>query len=184
MKHCELIELEGVGGAYVFRGNEWPDEIVVNRSLLEYPQGPHIQFGRRGTLQFFCVNGQATYRRFGEIIDGWVYKLVDGKLPAAPKKVVPIKPAPQDAEPAAARYCKANGKEVEAFQWLPHESPPRALPDWFMRMDFEQNKDGILLIRLPSGPVRAVPGNWLVRDGEKLSSHLPASFADEYVRAA
>ena len=81
MRHCEAIDFEqNDDGTMSFCGPAWPAEITVGRHLVEYPQGPHIQFGRKGMLQFFAANGTASYRRHEDVLDGWIYKLVDSKL--------------------------------------------------------------------------------------------------------
>lgn len=176
MNHCAAIAIEITPAGPVFRGSEWPAEIDVDRSLLEYPQGPHVQFGRRGSLQFVTVNGSAAYRRTADIAGGWRYVRTDAKLDSvAPNASVAAKALPTPPV-AAKQYKDKSGSVVEAFQWLPHAVPPVALPDWFMRADFEHNKDGVLTIRHRNGSAKADPSDWIVRAGDKILTVKAATF--------
>jgi hypothetical protein len=183
VKYVPAIDIELTPAGPVYKGSSWPDEIVVERGLVDYPQGPHAQFGRKGALAFICINGNATYRRFEDRHDGWLCKLVDSRLVgAAPLAAAATHPAEPRPAAAVERY-QLNGKTVEAFQWLPHAVPPVDLPAWFIKSDFKQNKDGQLVIRQPSGPVRARPSDWIVlRDG-RLEVVDPSMFS-QFTKAA
>jgi hypothetical protein len=189
MKHCDAIQLELAAEGPTFMGAQWPAEITVKRELVEYPQGPHVQFGRRGTLSFLAVNGQAVYRRFEDAIGGWVYKLVDSNLKGA---VAPAPVAAKQAEPmakAGATYRqKGTPFIVEAFQWLPHAVPPVTLPDWFVRADFEQKADGALTIRrIGAPPLQVQVADWIVKpvvpSGGVIGGFKPARFVDDFEAA-
>jgi hypothetical protein len=176
MNDCESITIEITPAGPVFRGAEWPLEIEVDRSLLEYPQGPHVQFGRRGSLQFFAVNGSAAYRRTADVAGGWRYVRTDSKLEGARPAAATAKPGAPHSPVAAKQFKDKSGAVVEAFQWLPHAVPPVALPDWFMRADFEHNKDGNLILRTRNGIAKAEPSDWVVRAGDKIVTVKSAAF--------
>lgn len=179
MKFCEELTFEQTLNGVIFTGTEWPAEIIVERGLVEYPQGPHVMLGRRGSLAFIACNGQAAYRRVEDVPGGWRYvrteSVLNGARPFAPEKP---KAAPVIATKRY-RQIKTNA-EVEAFQWLPHAVPPVQLPDWFIRADFEQNKDGILTIRSRSGGVRCEPSDWLLFVDGKIERMGAAAFATDY----
>lgn len=188
MKYCAAIALEpflgkdGMGQQpYVFAGEAWPAEIEVQRELVEYPQGPHVQFGRYGSLFFRCVNGEATYRRFEDRAGGWLYKLVDCKLTGGKRETTP---AGATAPKVVSVYRHHGGGEFEAFQWLPHAVPPAQLPDWFVRSDFEQNKEGVLTLRGAGRASKAQPSDWLVNHGPGIAVMSPAEFARDFTLAA
>jgi hypothetical protein len=182
MKHCESIDIETTPTGAIFRGKQWPEEIDVDRNLLDYLPGPHVSFGRYGILRFTVLNGYAVYRRFEDKPGGWNYRLVENQLRAEA-------PAASAAEPqlarAASRYRHVeSGKIVDAFQWLPHAMPPVELPDWFMRENFKHNDKGELTIAQSGGSVTALPGHWLLlHDGIHLGIRKPETFAHEYVAA-
>lgn len=185
MKYCPAIDIEISPEGPIYKGAAWPIEILVDRGLADWPQGPHAQFGRRGSLQFFCSNGTASYRRLEDRPDGWLYVLVDKMLVGgAPPESA--KPAPQPPVNEN-RYRLNNGdKIVEAFQWLPHVRPPVVLPVWFVGSDFEHNNQkGILTLRGTKGaPQRVEPTDWVLRDGDKIVSVSARLFAEQFSKAA
>jgi hypothetical protein len=182
VKYCEAIDIEVTPTGAVFRGKEWPPEIAVERNLLDYlpPQG-YVQFGRMGVLRFNAVNGYAVYRRFEDIPGGWNYRLVEHEL-EVPSRLVNVKAAPEPVPAKAeSQYRKiGGGPVVNAFQWQPHAVPPVALPEWFVRADFEHNAKGELVIRQLSGPMNVGVGDWIVKDGDKIAHIKAAAFAKEY----
>jgi hypothetical protein len=179
MKHCEAIDIETTQTGAIFRGPRWPEEIDVDRNLLDYLPGPHVSFGRFGVLRFSAVNGYAVYRRFEDKPGGWNYRLVEQQLKAQAPAAAP-EPKLEKAE----RQFKKDGKPVDAFQWLPHAVPPVALPEWFMRADFEHNDKGELTLRQSGQAMKAVPGAWIVRDGMQIAVIPPEAFARLYSAAA
>lgn len=181
MKFCEAITFEPTQGGVIFTGKEWPAEIVVERGLIEYPQGPHVQFGRRGSLQFAALNGAASYRRTEDAIGGWRYVRTDAVLKGvAPVAAQKAAASPQPVEAWHYRNRKT-GAKVEAFQWLPYAVPALPIPQWLIRADFEQNKDGILLIRSRgAAPIRVEPSDWLIHEGGKIARAGAAGFASDY----
>lgn len=185
MKHCESVPIDLIDGRAVYKGREWPAEIDVMRELLEYPQGQHVQFGRRGALQFFCVNGHAAYRRMADIMGGWRYVKTDSKLDGANATgSAGVRPADLALRAVMHVFRDRLGRSVEAFQWLPHAVPPVALPDWFLRADFEQNKDGILTIRTLGGVAKAEPSNWIMMRDGKISVAPAKQFAVDFAQIA
>lgn len=181
MKFCEAITFESTPAGVIFTGKEWPAEIVVERGLIEYPQGPHVQFGRRGSLQFAALNGAASYRRTEDVMNGWRYVRTDAVLKGAAPTAAQ-KPAASSQPVEAWRYRnRKTGAKVEAFQWLPYAVPALPIPQWLMRADFEQNKDGILLIRSRgAAPIRVEPSDWLIYAGGKIARAGAAAFAADY----
>lgn len=188
MKFCESLPIEIIDNRAVLKATEWPAEIVVDRGLFDFPQGPHVHFGRRGSLQFLCYNGTAAYRRVEDCIHpggvGWRYVKTDSRLDGAGVASSANKPAEPSPRAVTKSYQHVGGRKVEAFQWLPHAVPPVALPDWFVRSDFEQNKDGMLTIRQSGGPAKAEPSDWIVRNDNRLMVIKAALFAREFAVAA
>jgi hypothetical protein len=179
VKHCEAIDIEVTPAGAVFRGKEWPAEINVSRDLLDFKPGEFVQFGRMGVLRFTAVNGYAVYRRFEDKPGGWNYRLVENNLKAA----APVDKAASVPQPVKAerQYRKIGGHGiVNAFEWQPHAVPPVALPEWFVRADFEHNADGDLVIRHLHGVSKAKPADWVIRDGDHVSVVLAAAFAKHY----
>lgn len=181
MKFCEAITFEPTTGGVIFTGKEWPAEIVVERGLLEYPQGPHIQFGRRGSLQFTVLNGSAAYRRTEDAIGGWRYVRTDAVLKGVAPTVAQMHVAISQSIEMWRYRNRKTGAKVEAFQWLPYAVPALPIPQWLMRADFEQNKDGVLLIRSrAAAPIRVEPSDWLIHEGGKIARMSAAAFAPDY----
>jgi hypothetical protein len=177
MKHCEAIAIELTPAGAMFQGQAWPEEIEVDRSLLEYPQGPHVQFGRRGSLQFVTANGFAAYRRTADVAGGWRYVRTASELQGAGSPPVTSKTAEPAPPVVSKRYRhQTTNVEVEAFQWLPHAVPPAELPGWFLRADFEHNKDGVLTVRNRNGVAKAEPSDWVIKMGDKLVTMKSAAF--------
>lgn len=181
MKDCEKIEIEVTPTGAIFRGKHWPDEINVDRNLLDYLPGPHVTFGRYGVLRFTTINGYAVYRRFEDVPGGWNYRLVEHQLTAAPKAQAVAEPQLVKAE----RRFKRGETMVDAFQWLPHAVPPVALPEWFIRADFEHKAEtGELTIRQGGQGLKVQPSDWIVRDAHKLVVVPSVKFSEGYQEAA
>lgn len=185
MKHCEAIDIDTTPTGAIFKGPRWPEEMSVDRNLLDYLPGPHVSFGRYGVLRFSALNGYAVYRRFEDIPGGWNYRLVEHQLKAqAPAAAGPAEPQPAKAE---RRYRAADtGTIVDAFQWLPHAVPPVVLPEWFMKADFEHNAAGELTLRQPGKPAKVLPTDWLIRLGETglIDVVKAEKFVDQWREAA
>lgn len=182
MKHCPSIDIEVTSTGAIFKAKSWPAEINVERNLLDYLPGPHVSFGRFGVLRFTCVNGYAVYRRFEDVPGGWNYRLVENQLKAAPV-AASITSEPQLAK--AERRYKRGEVMVDAFQWQPHAVPPMQLPEWFLRADFEHKAEtGELTIRQGGAGLKVQPGDWIVRDGNKLAVIASAKFAEQFKEAA
>lgn len=180
MKFCEALTFEPTPAGVLFQGSEWPAEIIVERGLLEYPQGPHVQFGRRGSLAFIARNGSASYRRVEDVVGGWRYVRTDATLQGTMPPAA-TRPAPAPMPVAARQFHNIKtGSKIEAFQWLPHAVPPVALPDWFVRADFEQNKEGILTIRSRTTVVRCEPSDWVIRLEGQIGRITAAAFPTSY----
>jgi hypothetical protein len=178
MKHCESIDIETTPTGAIFRGRRWPEEIDVDRNLLDYLPGPHVSFGRFGILRFTALNGYAVYRRFEDKPGGWNYRLVENQL----KAEAPPASAPEPKlERAESWYRKnAGGPPLQAFQWLPDAVPPVALPEWFVRANFEHNDKGELTIHQSGGKMTAEPTDWILRSGLEISVMRPEAFAQTF----
>lgn len=180
MKHCEAIDVELTPTGALFKGEKWPNEITVERGLLDYLPGPHVVFGRAGVLRFSVLNGYAIYRRIEDIPGGWNYHLVEHQLRAAAKPG----PAPEPRLQKASKVYRRgeNGSTVEAFHWLPNAVPPLQLPDWFLRADFQHIAvKGQLVLRNPTGlPMTANDGDFVVRDGNKIFPLPAKAFVEQY----
>jgi hypothetical protein len=184
LKHCEAIAIEVTPAGAIFQGQAWPEEIDVDRGLLEFPQGQHVQFGRRGSLQFNTRNGFAAYRRSADIAGGWRYVRTDHRLDGAAAVAAKERTA-EPAPPVAAKRYKHNrtAAVVEAFQWLPHAVPPMALPEWFMQADFEHNRDGMLTVRNRSGVAKAEPSDWVILSDAKIVTAKSKLFGQDFLPA-
>lgn len=164
MKHCEEMNLEMTPQGAIFKGQRWPQEIKVERNLLDYLPGPHVVFGRAGILRFSAVNGYAIYRRAEDIPGpGWRYELTgEHQL----KAEVPEGHKPELRPRKAEKVYRHNDSDapVSAFQWLPDAVPSVDLPEWFLRSDFQHvAAKGQLILRDPKGqPRTVVSGDWVV----------------------
>jgi hypothetical protein len=178
VKHCESIDLDVTPTGAIFRGPRWPEEIDVDRNLLDYLPGPHVSFGRFGILRFTALNGYAVYRRFEDKAGGWNYRLVENQLKA---EAPPVAPEPQ-APPAARQFKRVNdGAVIEAFQWLPDAVPPAALPEWFVQSEFEYKASGELTIRSGGHAVKVAPSDWIYRHGHEIFATTPDALARNFV---
>lgn len=177
MKHCEAIDIDTAPTGAIFRGPRWPEEIEVDRNLLDYLPGPHVSFGRFGVLRFQAINGYAVYRRFEDRPGGWNYRLVEQQLKAQAAERPP-EPRAKRADTSYRRH--ADSKVVDAFQWLPDAVPPVELPEWFMRSDFEHKASGELTIRQSGGAWKAHPADWIIRDGAEIRVVTSGAFRIEY----
>jgi hypothetical protein len=188
VKHCEAIDMDVTPTGAVFKGDRWPAEIKVERTLLDYLPGPHVTFGRGGVLRFSALNGYAVYRRLEDVVGGWTYRVVEHwtyhvvehSLKAGAK-------AGPAAEPSLSRASKfyrrgQNGPRVEAFQWLPHAVPPVQLPDWFLSCDFQHvAAEGKLVLRNPARqPLVVVDGNFVLYEGGKVFPLPAKAFVEQY----
>jgi len=180
VKHCESIDIETTPAGAIFRGSRWPEEIDVDRNLLDYLPGPHVVFGRMGILRFQALNGYAVYRRLEDRPGGWNYRLMENQLMAeAPVSA----PEPALAKADQKYFAKTYIATVHAFQWLPHAVPPVALPEWFMRADFEHNGKGELTIRQSGALMKAEPADWIYLRDAEIFVLKPDVFALEFVKA-
>jgi len=82
VRFCLDLDIASTDKGALFMGKAWPQTITVERGMFEHHQGPYIQAGRRGSLQFDCQNGWALYRRSEDASngDGWLYRLVSHEL--------------------------------------------------------------------------------------------------------
>jgi hypothetical protein len=182
MKHCESIDMEVTPTGAILRGLRWPEEISVDRNLLDYLPGPHVSFGRYGVLRFNALNGYAVYRRFEDVPGGWNYRLVENQLKAEVPEAGPAEPHAPKAE---RRYRAVDGRAIiDAFQWLPHAVPPVMLPEWFIRSDFEHSAAGDLTIRSGGKAMKAQPSDWIVRKIHGPSVVPAVEFVQHYTEAA
>jgi len=143
LKHCESIDIETTPAGAIFRGSRWPEEIDVDRNLLDYLPGPHV-VSPHGHPAF---PGAQRLCRLSEIRDrpgGWNYRLMENQLMAeAPVSA----PEPALAKADQKYFAKRTLRQFTRSNGCPTPVPPVALPEWFMRADFEHNGKGELTIR-------------------------------------
>jgi hypothetical protein len=90
-----------------------------------------------------------------------------------------VEPKPKE-KPGSATYVQTADATVEALQWQGGLLSDYALPPWFQRLAPQATGNDTIQLPNRSGRTGAVPGDWIVFDGEDVSIVPDAAFRARY----